>query len=108
MSMEEVIAQAVSQLDPRSGIDAGRARAFAQMLINSGELVRVADLIFHRSALEGLRETLRKFKAERGAKLDVSAFKDLTGVSRKYAIPLLEYLDLHRVTRRAGDAREIL
>src|SRR5262245_28249932 len=108
MSLDEAIAQAVSQVDPRFGIDAGRARAFAQMLINSGELVRVADLLFHRSALEGLRETLRKFKAERGPKLDVSAFKDLTGVSRKYAIPLLEYLDLQRVTRRAGDVREIL
>jgi len=104
MSLEEAIAQAGLQF----GIDAGRAQRFAQMLINSGELVRVADLIFHRGALDGLRETLRKFKAERGAKLDVGAFKDLTGISRKYAIPLLEYLDLQRVTRRAGDAREIL
>jgi selenocysteine-specific elongation factor len=108
MTLEDAIAQTVSQVDPRSGVDVARARAFAQMLINSGELVRVADQIFHRGALDGLRETLRKFKAERGAKLDVGAFKDLTGVSRKYAIPLLEYLDLQRVTRRAGDAREIL
>ena len=38
----------------------------------------------------------------------VAAFKDLTGVSRKYAIPLLEYLDRERVTRRVGDVREIL
>jgi selenocysteine-specific elongation factor len=108
ITLDEAIAQVVSRLDPRTGVDAARARAFAQMLINSGELVRVSDLIFHRGALEGLRETLRKFKAERGAKLDVGAFKDLTGVSRKYAIPLLEYLDVQRVTRRAGDAREIL
>src|SRR5215813_13635938 len=108
MSLEEAIAQVVSQVDPQLGIDARRAQRFAQMLINSGELVRVADLIFHRSALDGLRETLRKFKAERGAKLDVGSFKDLTGISRKYAIPLLEYLDHQRVTRRSGDAREIL
>ncbi|MGH9938427.1 MAG: SelB C-terminal domain-containing protein, partial [Blastocatellia bacterium] len=104
MPLEEAIEQAVAQF----GIDAARVRAFAQMLINSGELVRVTGLIFHRGALDGLRETLRKFKAEHGAKLDVSAFKDLTGVSRKYAIPLLEYLDLQRVTRRSGDARAIL
>src|SRR5262245_12633205 len=104
MTLEEAVAQAVAQ----SSLDAARAQRFAQMLINSGELVRVAGLIFHRSALDGLRETLRKFKAERGPKLDVNAFKDLTGVSRKYAIPLLEYLDLQRVTRRSGDAREIL
>ncbi|MGE0131681.1 MAG: selenocysteine-specific translation elongation factor [Blastocatellales bacterium] len=104
MSLEEAIAKA----GPQFGIDAGRAQRFAQMLINSGELVRVAELIFHRGALDGLRETLRKFKAERGAKIDVGAFKDLTGISRKYAIPLLEYLDRQRVTRRAGDVREIL
>jgi selenocysteine-specific elongation factor len=104
MTLEEAVARAIAQF----GVDAPRAQRFAQMLINSGELVRVAGLIFHRSALEGLRETLRKFKAEHGPKLDVNAFKDLTGVSRKYAIPLLEYLDLQRVTRRSGDVREIL
>ncbi len=104
MSLEEAIAVA----GPQFGIDAGRAQRFAQMLIASGDLIRVADLIFHRSALDGLRETLLGFKAAHGQKLDVAAFKNLTGVSRKYAIPLLEYLDRQRVTRRVGDAREIL
>ncbi len=104
MSLEEAIAKA----GPQFGIDQARAQRFAQMLINSGELVRVADLIFHRSALDGLRDTLQKFKAERGARIEVGEFKDLTGVSRKYAIPLLAYLDRQRVTRRVGDAREIL
>jgi selenocysteine-specific elongation factor len=41
-------------------------------------------------------------------KIDVTQFKLLTGVSRKYAIPLLEYLDRERITKRVGDAREIL
>jgi selenocysteine-specific elongation factor len=41
-------------------------------------------------------------------KIDVAQFKEMTGVTRKYAIPLLEYLDRERVTRRVGDAREIL
>ena len=35
-------------------------------------------------------------------------FKELTGITRKYAIPLLEFLDRERVTRRAGDERVIL
>jgi selenocysteine-specific elongation factor len=78
------------------------------MLIASGELVRVSDLIFHRSALESLRAVMERFKAEKGPRIDVATFKDLTGVSRKYAIPLLEYLDRQRVTRRVGDVREIL
>ncbi len=104
ISLEEAIAEAGLQFR----IDSARATRFAQMLINSGELVKVADLVFHRSAVDGLRETLQRHKAEHGAKLDVGTFKDLTGISRKYAIPLLEYLDRQRVTRRVGDAREIL
>ncbi len=104
ISLEEAVAQAGSQF----GIDPARAQRFAQMLVTSGELVKIADLVFHRSAIESLRETLRRFKAERGATFDVGAFKDLTGISRKYAIPLLEYLDRQRVTRRVGDVREIL
>ena len=54
---------------------------------------------------------MRKLMAEqkkKTPKIDVSAFKDLIGVTRKYAIPLLEYLDRERVTRRMGDVREIL
>ncbi len=102
--LDEVLAQA----GPKFGVDAQRAQRFAQMLINNGELVRVADLLFHRDALDGLRATLQNFKAERGPKIDVGAFKDLTGISRKYAIPLLEYLDRQRITRRVGEAREIL
>ena len=104
ISLDEAIAQAGSQFQ----IDSARATRFAQMLINSGELIKVADLVFHRSAVDGLRETLQRHKAAHGAKLDVGTFKDLTGISRKYAIPLLEYLDRQRVTRRVGDAREIL
>jgi selenocysteine-specific elongation factor len=104
ISLDEAIAQA----GPQFGIDTGRAQRFAQMLIASGELVRVSDLIFHRSALESLRAVMERFKAEKGPRIDVATFKDLTGVSRKYAIPLLEYLDRQRVTRRVGDVREIL
>ena len=40
--------------------------------------------------------------------IEVAAFKDLAGVSRKYAIPLLEYFDREQITRRAGDKRLIL
>jgi selenocysteine-specific elongation factor len=42
------------------------------------------------------------------ARIDVAKFKEMTGVSRKYAIPLLEYLDRERVTKRVGDERVIL
>ena len=58
-----------------------------------------------------IKQELRKNLAEQKAsspKMDVGRFKELTGVSRKYAIPLLEYLDRERVTKRIGDERVIL
>jgi len=45
---------------------------------------------------------------KKGQKFAVPEFKDWTGISRKYAIPLLEFLDRERVTRREGDARIVL
>jgi selenocysteine-specific elongation factor len=68
------------------------------------------ELFFHADALNKLKQLLLDYgnKHEPDRLIDVAAFKDLTGVSRKYAIPLLEYLDLAHVTRRAGDKRVIL
>ena len=104
ISLEDAIAQAA----PQFGIDSARAQRFAQMLINSGELIKISDLVFHRSSLEKLKVSIQNYKLQHGPKIDVAAFKDLTGVSRKYAIPLLEFMDRQRITRRNGDVREIL
>jgi selenocysteine-specific elongation factor len=77
-------------------------------LLRDKMLVKVSDeLVFHRSALEQLRRLIADQKTK-SPKMDVAKFKELTGVSRKYAIPLLEYLDREHVTKRVGDAREIL
>ena len=89
-------------------IDKVRAQKIVTLLLRDKVLVKVSDeLVFHRSALQELRRQLVAYKAK-SATIDVGKFKELTGVSRKYAIPLLEYLDRERVTRRVGDAREIL
>ena len=68
------------------------------------------DLFFHREALERLVSALKDYASRHEPErlIDVAAFKELSGVSRKYAIPLLEYFDRERVTRRAGDKRVIL
>ncbi len=87
------------------------ARKLLQLLIDAGALVRVReDLLFHREALERLGAALRAYAESHGPErlIDVAAFKELSGVSRKYAIPLLEHFDRTRVTRRAGDRRLIL
>lgn len=84
-----------------------RARELLQILLAEGKLVKVASFLFHRSAIDRIRVQLQERKRV-DPNLDVAAFKDLTGTSRKHAIPLLEYLDAERVTRRAGSARVIL
>ena len=89
-----------------SGIDSSKARSILQMLLRDGRLTRISDeLVLHVSAVAGLRELLA---SKRGSRFGVPAFKEWTGVSRKYAIPLLEYLDREHVTRREGDERVVL
>lgn len=87
-----------------------RGRKLLQLLLDSGALVKVhGDMLFHRQALDQLIKKLRSHAETRADRaIDVSAFKELAGISRKYAIPLLEYLDRERVTRREGDKRQIL
>ncbi|HEY0172965.1 MAG TPA: selenocysteine-specific translation elongation factor [Pyrinomonadaceae bacterium] len=86
-------------------------RKLLQLLLDSGALVRVKeDLLFHRESLARLAAALRAYADAHAPDrlIDVAGFKELSGVSRKYAIPLLEYFDRERVTRRAGDRRLIL
>jgi len=90
-------------------IEAARAEKLVQILLREKVLVRVStELIFHRDALNALTALLAQYKKAKGDRIGVPAFKELTGITRKYAIPLLEYLDRQRQTRRAGDERVIL
>ena len=90
-------------------VEAQRAEKLLRILLREKNLVRVsAELVFHRQALAQLREQLAAYKKARGDRISVPAFKELTGITRKYAIPLLEYLDREHVTRRVGDERVIL
>ena len=89
-------------------IDRPRAEKLLQILLKENVLLKVTeDLIFHRSALQQLKQLLARRKAQSN-RIDVALFKEITGLTRKYAIPLLEYLDRERVTRREGDERIIL
>ncbi len=89
-------------------VDKVRAQKIVTLLLREKALVKISDdLVFHQGALTDLRQRVAALK-NTSPKIDVARFKDLTGVSRKYAIPLLEYLDRERVTRRVGDERVIL
>ncbi len=89
-------------------LDQARAEKLLKMLLKEGVLLRISeDLIFHQLVLQNLRAILQRRKTQ-SKLLTVADFKEFTGLSRKYAIPLLEYLDRERVTRREGDDRVIL
>ncbi|HVG91430.1 MAG TPA: selenocysteine-specific translation elongation factor [Alphaproteobacteria bacterium] len=89
-------------------VDKARAQKLVTLLLRDRVLIKLADdLVFHQTALEGLRQLMATQKAKT-QKIDVATFKDLLGVTRKYAIPLLEYLDQQRITRRVGDERIII
>ena len=99
----------VSTVLEKLPVEPVRARKILQILLRENALIKVAeDLFFHRDAIARLRELIAGYRKERGDRLPITAFKDLAGISRKYAIPLLEYLDREHVTRRAGDERVIL
>jgi selenocysteine-specific elongation factor len=100
---------AVKEVLSKLPVEPKRAEKILQILLRDKILVRVTpELIFHRDALAQLRDRLSVFKKTKGERISVPVFKELTGITRKYAIPLLEYLDRERVTRRAGDERVIL
>ncbi|MGZ4787674.1 MAG: selenocysteine-specific translation elongation factor, partial [Terriglobales bacterium] len=89
-------------------VDRVRAQKIMTLLLRDRVLVKLSDdLVFHRDALNELRRKLADYKTQ-SPKIDVPRFKELTGITRKYAIPLLEYLDRERVTKRVGDERIIL
>jgi selenocysteine-specific elongation factor len=97
---------AVPEVLAKSGVEAARARTLMQILLREKRLVRVSEeLVFHQSAIEKLRQFLAE---RRAARFNVGTFKEWTGVSRKYAIPLLEFLDREHVTRREGEERVVL
>ncbi len=90
----------------KSGVEPARARSLLQILLKNRKLIRIGDeLIYHHTAIDFLRRILAEKK---GSKFSVTDFKDWTGVSRKYAIPLLEFLDRERLTRREGDQRLVI
>jgi len=82
-----------------------------KLLVRQRALARLDTMLFHQEALDGLKRDLIALKAaapDGRATIDVGMFKQRYGLSRKYAIPLLEYLDRERLTRRAGDVRQLI
>ena len=89
--------------------DPAVADRVTKLLIRQRTLVKVDTLLFHADSLETLKADVRSLKRSGGnPRIDVASFKERYGITRKFAIPLLEYLDRERVTRRVGEARIVL
>jgi selenocysteine-specific elongation factor len=91
------------------GLPRADVERMVALLLRQKTLIRVQDLLFHADALARLKSEITALKRSgETARIDVAAFKERYGVSRKFAIPLLEYLDRERVTRRVGDSRIVV
>ncbi len=96
------VSEVLKSADP----DAKKARGLLETLIKNGTLIRLSsDLVYHADVVAHIRKSLA---AHKGRRFSVPEFKEWTQISRKYAIPLLEYLDRVHITKRDGDSRTVL
>ena len=97
----------LKQIEADSGVGRVKLLEVLRVMEREASIVRVApDLYFLRDAIESMKATLAQHLSHKGD-VTPAMFRDLFGTSRKYAIPLLEYLDREGVTVRAGDARRL-
>jgi selenocysteine-specific elongation factor len=88
-------------------VDAKTAKEVLELLIGEGSLTKVKeDLYYARQAIENLKNELVAYLLENG-EISTPQFKDMTGASRKYVIPLIEYFDATNLTIRVGDIRQL-
>jgi selenocysteine-specific elongation factor len=101
----------VREVAQAAGIPDAVLDRVVKLLVRQRALARLDTMLFHREALDALKRDLGALKAgapDGHAAIDVGMFKERYGLSRKYAIPLLEYLDRERLTRRVGDVRQLI
>jgi selenocysteine-specific elongation factor len=76
-----------------------------EVMVKEGGILKVKeDLYFHLEAVDGLKSELIAFLKNNG-EITTPQFKEMTGTSRKYTIPLIEYFDRTQITVRVGDTR---
>ncbi|MBQ9536199.1 MAG: selenocysteine-specific translation elongation factor [Desulfovibrionaceae bacterium] len=97
----------IKELLSQLGSDEKRAANILKVLVDEGKIIRVKEGVYYAS--EALNEILEKVKAwfEQHDNLDIAALKGLLGLSRKYLVILLEYMDNAHITVRVGDQRKL-
>ena len=94
------------QLADAAGVSEAEGRQVLQVLARNRDVTVVGGMAFHPAPLARLKDEVRALGA--GHAIDIAWFKARYGLTRKFAIPLLEWLDRERVTRRVGNARVVL
>jgi selenocysteine-specific elongation factor len=103
-----LLAGTLDDIAATTKVNINLVKKFYNLLVAERRIVRVGEFVFHVDALEDLKARVRAYKLI-SPKIDVGVFKEITGgLTRKYAIPLLEFLDREHITRRVGNEREIL
>ena len=93
------------ELAAELGVELAELKGALKLLSGDGRVVKVTEnLYFAAEHLERLERAVVEH-IEREGQLDAQGFKAITGASRKFAIPLGEYLDRRKITMRVGDAR---
>ena len=88
-------------------MDIKPARDVLQMLIDESSVIKTKDdLYFDAKAMEKLKKEIVRF-LEKNREITTPQFKEMTGISRKYVIPLIEYFDSVNLTIRVGDTRQL-
>ena len=102
--------EALVQASAVSSLDRNATRKIFQLLLDAGELVQINDeFFFETSLIDNLVANIRKFADSSADRvIDVPRFKEIAGISRKYAIPLLEYFDRQKITQRVGEKRVVM
>jgi selenocysteine-specific elongation factor len=95
----------VEDLFAKLNIGKGHDKALLQVLLDQGRAVRLKEnVVFHRANLAKAETLLVQYLRDH-REITPIEFKDLLGISRKYAIPMLEYFDSQKITIRVGDKR---
>jgi selenocysteine-specific elongation factor len=102
----------IAELATTANAPVADVQALVQRLVREKKLIKLDTLVMHPDALSVLKQEVRALagpgQPASAVTVDVSTFKERYGLSRKYAIPLLEWLDRERVTRREGDRRIVI
>ena len=95
------------ELSKSLNLDNNQAKDVLMLLVDTGDIIKIKeDLYYHKAPLQALQQELIDYLRANG-EITTPQFKEMTGASRKYVIPLIEHFDSQKITIRIGDIRKL-